>query len=121
MLVIIVSATFYAVVDFHASRIMKSIRNLIAEEATVIRDGERRTVPSVDIVVGDIVLLTLVNFILLVLFIIILIQILRAIVSLLIFVSSKHLRICVSIGLFSPVKGSFFFFFFGAESYLSTK
>ena len=91
---------------------MKSIRNLIAEEATVIRDGERRTVPSVDIVVGDIVLLTLVNFILLVLFIIILIQILRAIVSLLIFVSSKHLRICVSIGLFSPVKGWFHFFFF---------
>ena len=47
---------------------MKSIRNLIAEEATVIRNGERQTVPSVDIVVGDIVLLTLVNFILLVLF-----------------------------------------------------
>jgi sodium/potassium-transporting ATPase subunit alpha len=41
---------------------MKSIRNLIAEEATVIRNGERQTIPSVDIVVGDIVLLTLVKF-----------------------------------------------------------
>jgi len=59
LLVIIVSATFYAVVDFHASRIMKSIRNLIAEQATVVRNGELQTVPSVDIVVGDIVLLTL--------------------------------------------------------------
>ena len=43
---------------------MKSIRNLIADEATVIRNGERQTVPSVDVVVGDIVLLTLVSFIL---------------------------------------------------------
>ena len=36
--------------------------------------------------------------------------------SLLIFVSSRHLRICVSIALFSPAKGSFFipyFLFFG--------
>ena len=41
---------------------MKSIKNLIAEEATVIRNGERQTVPSVDIVVGDVVLLTLVSF-----------------------------------------------------------
>ena len=36
---------------------------MIAEEATVIRNGERQTVPSVDIVVGDIVLLTLVSFV----------------------------------------------------------
>ena len=43
---------------------MKSIKSLIEEEATVIRNGERQTVPSVDIVAGDIVLLTLVNFIL---------------------------------------------------------
>jgi sodium/potassium-transporting ATPase subunit alpha len=64
LLVIAVSATFYAVVDFHASKIMKSVRNLIAEEATVIRNGECQTVPSADIVVGDIVLLTLVSFIL---------------------------------------------------------
>jgi len=61
LLVIIVSATFYAVVDFHASRIMKSIRGLIADEATIIRNGERQTIPAADIVVGDIVILTLGN------------------------------------------------------------
>ena len=43
---------------------MRSVRNLIAEEATVIRNGEHQTIPSVDIVVGDIILLTLVSFIL---------------------------------------------------------
>jgi sodium/potassium-transporting ATPase subunit alpha len=61
LLVIIVSATFYAMVDFHASRIMKSIRSLIAEEATVIRNGQQQTIPAADIVVGDLVLLTLGN------------------------------------------------------------
>jgi sodium/potassium-transporting ATPase subunit alpha len=61
LLVIIVSATFYAVVDFHASRIMKSIRGLIAEEATVVRNGERQTISATDIIVGDIVFLTLVR------------------------------------------------------------
>ena len=53
---------------------MKSIRSLIAEEATVIRDGERRTIPSVDIVAGDIVLLSLVSFYPLVLLIIIILK-----------------------------------------------
>ena len=42
---------------------MKSIRSLIAGEAIFIRNGERQIVPSVDIVVGAVVLLTLVNFI----------------------------------------------------------
>jgi sodium/potassium-transporting ATPase subunit alpha len=41
---------------------MKSIRGLIAEDATVIRNGEEQTVPATDIVVGDKVLLTLVRF-----------------------------------------------------------
>jgi magnesium-transporting ATPase (P-type) len=61
LLVIIVSATFYAVVDFHASRIMKSIKSLIADEATVVRDGEQRTISSTDIVVGDLVALQMGN------------------------------------------------------------
>jgi magnesium-transporting ATPase (P-type) len=60
MLVIIVSVTFYAVVDFHASRIMKSIKTLIAEEATVIRNGQQQTISASDIVVGDLVVLTMV-------------------------------------------------------------
>ena len=57
LLVIIISATFYALVDWHASRIMKSIKSLIAEEATVIRDGKRQTVNAHDVVVGDLVAL----------------------------------------------------------------
>ena len=36
---------------------MKSIKSLIAEEATVLRDGKRQTVDARDIVVGDIVCL----------------------------------------------------------------
>lgn len=56
---IIVSATFYAVVDWHASRIMKSIKGLVAEQATVIRDGKRQTIPATDIVVGDLVMLSM--------------------------------------------------------------
>jgi sodium/potassium-transporting ATPase subunit alpha len=62
LLVIIVSATFYAVVDFHASRIMKTISTLIAEEATVIRNGERQPIPATDIVIGDVVELTVVRY-----------------------------------------------------------
>ncbi|KDR77765.1 hypothetical protein GALMADRAFT_412632 [Galerina marginata CBS 339.88] len=61
LLVIAISATFYAVVDFHASRIMKTVNNLIAEEATVIRNGERQTISATDIVVGDVVELTIGN------------------------------------------------------------
>lgn len=59
MLVIIVSATFYAVVDWNASRVMKSIKSLIAEDAIVIRDGKQQTVPAADLVVGDLVVLSM--------------------------------------------------------------
>jgi sodium/potassium-transporting ATPase subunit alpha len=59
ILVIIVSSTFYAVVDWHASRIMKSIKNLVAEETTVIRDGKKQTIDATGVVVGDIVALSM--------------------------------------------------------------
>ncbi|KAI6020626.1 calcium ATPase transmembrane domain M-containing protein [Pisolithus marmoratus] len=58
MIVIVVSATFYALVDWNASRIMKSIKSLIAEEASVIRDGKPQLIPANEIVVGDIVVLS---------------------------------------------------------------
>ncbi|KAG2112551.1 uncharacterized protein F5147DRAFT_683354 [Suillus discolor] len=58
MLVIIISATFYAWVDWNASRIMKSIKSLIAHEAAVIRDGKQQLILATDIVVGDIVVLS---------------------------------------------------------------
>jgi hypothetical protein len=49
---------------------MKSIRNLIVEEAAIIRNGEWPTIPSVNIVVGD-SLITTREFFLALLFIII--------------------------------------------------
>jgi sodium/potassium-transporting ATPase subunit alpha len=59
MLVIVISSTFYAVVDWNASRVMKSIKSLIADNAIVVRDGKQQTVLAVDIVVGDLVLLSM--------------------------------------------------------------
>ncbi|EJD43828.1 calcium ATPase [Auricularia subglabra TFB-10046 SS5] len=58
-MVIIVSSTFYAVVDWNASRIMKAITGLVASETVVIRDMERLTIPAEDVVVGDLVELTI--------------------------------------------------------------
>lgn len=36
---------------------MKSIKSLIAEEASVVRDGKEVILPATDIVVGDVVIL----------------------------------------------------------------
>lgn len=38
---------------------MSSIKTLIAEEATVIRDSKHQTIPSRDVVVGDLVVLSM--------------------------------------------------------------
>ncbi|OAX37829.1 hypothetical protein K503DRAFT_208110 [Rhizopogon vinicolor AM-OR11-026] len=57
LLVIVISSAFYALVDWNASRIMKSIKSLIAHEAAVIRDGKQQTIQASDIVVGDVVVL----------------------------------------------------------------
>ncbi|KAG2077837.1 calcium ATPase [Suillus decipiens] len=57
ILVIVVSAAFYALVDWNANRIMKSIKSLIAHEAAVIRDGKQQIIKAADIVVGDITVL----------------------------------------------------------------
>ncbi|KAG1826819.1 calcium ATPase transmembrane domain M-containing protein [Suillus subaureus] len=55
--VIVVSATFYALIDWNANRIMKSIKSLIAHEAAVIRDGNQQIIKAADIVVGDVTVL----------------------------------------------------------------
>jgi sodium/potassium-transporting ATPase subunit alpha len=34
---------------------MRSIRSLIADDATVIRNGENQTIPASDLLVGDVV------------------------------------------------------------------
>ena len=54
-----VGLEFYALVDWHASRIMSSIKTLIAEDAAVIRDGQHQTIPARDLVVGDVVTLSM--------------------------------------------------------------
>ena len=59
LVIILVSACFYAYVDWNASRIMKSITNLMAQTATVIRDGVKQTISADDVVVGDLVVLTI--------------------------------------------------------------
>lgn len=56
---IIVSALFYAIVDWHASSIMKSIKTLIAEDATVIRNGNQQIIAATDVVAGDLVSLSM--------------------------------------------------------------
>lgn len=38
---------------------MSSIKTLIAEEASVIRDGKQQTIASRDVVVGDLVVLSM--------------------------------------------------------------
>lgn len=38
---------------------MNSIKSLIADEATVIRDGQRQRIPAADLVVGDLVCLSI--------------------------------------------------------------
>jgi len=57
LLVIVISSAFYALVDWNANRIMKSIKSLIAHEAAVIRDGKQQIIQASDIVIGDVVLL----------------------------------------------------------------
>ncbi|KAJ3012647.1 UNVERIFIED_CONTAM: ATPase Na K transporting alpha [Siphonaria sp. JEL0065] len=52
---------FVITLDWNASRIMSSIRQLVSSEATVIRDGVAVTIPSEDVVVGDLVSLSLGN------------------------------------------------------------
>ncbi|KAG2140832.1 hypothetical protein BD769DRAFT_1693257 [Suillus cothurnatus] len=58
IIVIVVSATFYALVDWNANKIMQSIKSLIAHEAVVIRDGNQQIIKAADIVVGDVAVLS---------------------------------------------------------------
>ncbi|RKO91743.1 E1-E2 ATPase-domain-containing protein [Blyttiomyces helicus] len=59
MAVIIISAAFYAIVDFNANKIMASIRGLVAQEATVVRNGIKMDIPAEEVLVGDIIVLSL--------------------------------------------------------------
>ena len=57
--VVTVSAIFYGYVDFNASQAMKAIKQLVADTATVTRDGVVMEVNAVELFPGDIVHLSL--------------------------------------------------------------
>lgn len=59
LIVIFSQAIFSAMQDWSAHRIMNSIMSLLPEEATVMRDGELKTIPSQELVVGDIVTMSI--------------------------------------------------------------
>ncbi|RKO88983.1 calcium ATPase, partial [Blyttiomyces helicus] len=58
LVVIFISSAFYAIIDFNASRIMASIHGIVADKATVIRNGVTQVIPASEVVVGDLVSLS---------------------------------------------------------------
>jgi sodium/potassium-transporting ATPase subunit alpha len=57
--VVLVSTLFYAFVDYNASQVMKSIKMLLTNTAVVIRDGAKVEIPAKEVLVGDIVALSM--------------------------------------------------------------
>jgi sodium/potassium-transporting ATPase subunit alpha len=57
VVVIFLQAAFTAFQDWSSNQVMKSIRSLIPNSATVIRDGVERSILAEDVVVGDMLLL----------------------------------------------------------------
>lgn len=56
-IIVILNAVFGFVQEFKAEKSIEALRALTAPQATVIREGEKRSIPSADIVPGDLVLL----------------------------------------------------------------
>ena len=61
LIVIFLQALFSAFQDWSTARTMKSILDLLPAETVVVRDGDSRKVGSADLVVGDIVKVTIGN------------------------------------------------------------
>ncbi|ALS98844.1 cation-transporting P-type ATPase [Lacimicrobium alkaliphilum] len=55
--VVLVNAIIGYVQEGKAEQAMQSLRNMLAPNASVIRDGKRQTIPATDLVIGDLVLL----------------------------------------------------------------
>lgn len=55
--IVILSAVFGFVQEYRAERSIEALRKLAAPAATVVREGERLSIPSKDLVPGDVVLL----------------------------------------------------------------
>ena len=58
LIVILLQAGFEAFQDWSSNKVMKSIKGMMASDATVIRHGKEIKIPASDIVVGDLVVLT---------------------------------------------------------------
>jgi sodium/potassium-transporting ATPase subunit alpha len=58
LIVIFFQAIFSALQDWSAQRVMDSILNLVPENAVVMRDGQPKSIPSNELVVGDVVQLS---------------------------------------------------------------
>ncbi|ORX34849.1 K, P-type ATPase [Kockovaella imperatae] len=61
IIVILLQAFFSAFQDWSSQKVMNSILNLVPENATVTRDGQQISVPSADLVTGDIVHMSMGN------------------------------------------------------------
>ncbi|KXS15914.1 calcium ATPase [Gonapodya prolifera JEL478] len=59
LVVIAVQSSFYAYQDWNSSKIMNSIRNLMADKATVTRGGTKVQISAVELCKGDLIHLTL--------------------------------------------------------------
>ena len=57
LIVIFLNAFFEAFQDWSSSRVMNSIKGMMASDSTLIRDGQEVKVPAEDLVVGDLVVL----------------------------------------------------------------
>lgn len=55
--VVLVNAIVGFVQESRAERALEALVNMVKTEATVLREGERRRIPSVDVVPGDVILL----------------------------------------------------------------
>ncbi|EST06947.1 P-type ATPase, A domain protein [Kalmanozyma brasiliensis GHG001] len=58
LIVIFFQAIFNAFQDWSTQKVMNSILNLLPENAIVIRDGEHKSIPASDLVVGDVCILS---------------------------------------------------------------
>jgi sodium/potassium-transporting ATPase subunit alpha len=57
IIVIFLQAAFEAFQDWSSTKVMKSIKNLMAADAKVIRNGVEMNIPAPDLVVGDLIVL----------------------------------------------------------------
>lgn len=53
--VVIITGCFSYYQESKSSAIMESFKNLVPQYATVLRDGQKHTIPAEEVVVGDIV------------------------------------------------------------------